>query len=612
MAPRSGRLSNLDSQGQYVRQLGWKQNANGSRVQHKFRLGADKREAERRDDRLRQLWEQICKDTPQAEALWDNLTLEIAKQIAKGDDRIVVPPNSEKEAAPAYADRLQGIQNRFAFLRFAPSDTELYAQGIGDKAVDRRDIVLTGEPFGDYWSRKSFAERFYPPPLKPQNEAESVVLKDDPIAQMLAYTPLTHPKDDGATLHQAFDAYQAWIKEHYTDDSKGTLSEYAHTKLGQIDTLKAHHDDVKLNRVDYDYIEKMYRYWAHRPLKRSPNSSGNRISHSSIRHYLGELHRFFKWLHRSKNFTWRKPEDLDDIDRTIPPNTESVKRRIRKVDTFQLEELRLLNRYATPIERLYLMLGLNCGFGTKEIATLTIGEIFLHQALPTDEQEVFGFESTNADSFVSLVRNKTTIVGKYLLFKQTAQLLEWGLAWRLKLPNPAADQPAILNSKGTRLDRRSGNGNPSRQIPNTFIRLQDRILADNNQITRLPFKYLRKTAGDLIRRFSDGEIAGVFLLHGSPVKTDKLSDVYTNRPFGKVYEAIRRVEEYLQPVFEEAGDSPILEQPQAYTSRKTIDRIADLKRSGKSIREIAEETGKSRMTIYRHIENLRKRGLLDS
>jgi hypothetical protein len=37
------------------------------------------------------------------------------------------------------------------------------------------------------------------------------------------------------------------------------------------------------------------------------------------------------------------------------------------------------------------MLGLNCGFGTKEIATLTIGEVFLHQALPADEQEVFGF-----------------------------------------------------------------------------------------------------------------------------------------------------------------------------------------------------------------------------
>lgn len=299
---------------------------------------------------------------------------------------------------------------------------------------------------------------------------------------------------------------------------------------------------------------------------------------------------------------------MDEIDRSIPPDTETVKRRIRTVDTFSLDELRLLNRYATPIERLYLLLGLNCGFGTKEIATLTIGEIFLHQALPADEQEVFGFKSTNADSFVSLVRNKTTIVGKFLLFPQTTQMLEWALARRFKLPNPASDQPAILNSRGRRLDRRSDSGNPTRQIPYAFRRLQERIRADGNEISPLPFKHLRKTSDDLIRRFSDGEIAGVFLLHGSPVRSDKLSDVYTNRPFGKVYEAIQWVQAYLQPVFAEASHDPTLEQPQAYTGRKAIDRIAGLHREGKSIREIAESVGKSRITVCRHIEGLKKRG----
>lgn len=113
----------------------------------------------------------------------------------------------------------------------------------------------------------------------------------------------------------------------------------------------------------------------------------------------------------------------------------------------------MLNRYATPIERLYLLLGLNCGFGTKEIATLTIGEIFLHQALPADEQEVFGFRSTNADSFVSLVRNKTTIVGKFLLFPQTVQMLEWALARRFKLPNVSINSGDFLAIMG-----RSGSG----------------------------------------------------------------------------------------------------------------------------------------------------------
>ena len=156
-------------------------------------------------------------------------------------------------------------------------------------------------------------------------------------------------------------------------------------------------------------------------------------------------------------------------------------------------------------------------------------------------------------------------------------MLEWTMARRVKQPNPTVDEPLVLNSKGTRMDQRSQKGNPSRQIPNSFTRLKNRIRNNQNEISELSFKYLRKTASDLIRRVSDGEISGVFLLHGQPVKTDKLSDVYTNRPFGKVYEAIRKVEKILQPVFAEAGDDPTIAQPRAYTSRKSNDRIAEMK-----------------------------------
>lgn len=608
MAARTARLSKPDKQGQYARQLGWKLNSKGTRVQHKFRLGTDKREAERRDDRLRQLWEKIDGDAPDGTALWDEVTLEIGKQLARGADKVHLVPVPDDEAPTSYATRLQRIQNRFSFLRFVPTDEKRYTIGIGDNAIDMRQVVLVDNPYEDYWRKHDV---FAAPPLK-ANIGDVTVGKGDLLDSMIN-PPYRTMTDDGKTLHQAFAAYEDWIKQHYFDDETQTLSEYAHTKLGQIDSLKDRHEDVPLAEIDYDYIEKMYRFWRQRPMKRTrKGQKEQRMSASSVRHYVGELHRFFKWLHRSKDFAWRKPEDIDDIDRSTRLDTETVKQRIRKVDTFQLDELRLLNRYATPTERLYLMLGLNCGFGTKEIATLTIGEIFLHQALPADEQEVFGFHSTDDDSFVSLVRNKTTIVGKYLLFGQTVKMLEWVMARRLKQRNPSPDQPAILNSKGMPLDQRSANGNPSRQIPNTFSRLHKRIIDDGNEITKLPFKHLRKTAGDLIRRFSDGEVAGVFLLHGSPVTTDKLSDVYTNRPFGKVYDAIRRVEEYLQPVFEEAGDDPTLEQPQAYTSRKSVDRIAEMTKEGKTVREIAEAIGKSRMTVHRHIQKLRERGLLDA
>ena len=607
MAARTGRLSKPDSQGQFVRQLGWKLNTKAKRVQHKFRLGTEKREAERREDRLRQLWEQVEKDDQSGQPLWDGLTLEIARQIAKGNDKIILAPSEDAESDADYARRLQLVQNRFPFLRFVPSDEPRFTRGLGDKAQDLRDIVLIDNPREMYWKQKEAAELLWAPSLRP--ESELTVGRGNPISA--PYQSQLQPVDDGSTLHQAFDAYVEWIKTHYHDVDLGDITDNAYTKIGNVRTLKSRHDDVPLGRINYEYIEGMYRFWRQRPFKNSRNGKQERIARGSVRHYIGELHRFFKWLHRSSDFSWGKPDEFDEIDRSIPADTESVKKQIRNVDTFLLEELQLLNRYATPMDRLYLMLALNCSFGTKEIATLTIGEVTLHQALSEQEQEVFGFPSTVADSFVTLVRNKTTIVGKYLLFKQTVQMLEWAMARRLKQPNPAADQQLILNSKGTPMDQRSENGNPSRQIPNAFVRLKKRITDDQNKISDLSFKHLRKTAGDLIRRVSDGEISGVFLLHGQPVKTDKLSDVYTNRPFGKVYDAIRKVEEILQPVFAESGDDPTIEQPQAYTSRRSIDKIAEMKRKGATVRKIAEVTGESKSTIHRHIKRLKREGSLD-
>jgi hypothetical protein len=55
MATRARQGWKLDPQGQYARQIGWKRNGSGRRVQHKFRLGADLNEARRREQRLREV-----------------------------------------------------------------------------------------------------------------------------------------------------------------------------------------------------------------------------------------------------------------------------------------------------------------------------------------------------------------------------------------------------------------------------------------------------------------------------------------------------------------------------------------------------------------------------
>ena len=135
-------------------------------------------------------------------------------------------------------------------------------------------------------------------------------------------------------------------------------------------------------------------------------------------------------------------------------------------------------------------------------------------------------------------------------FGHTVQGIEWALEERRRHGKLDANARLLLNGNGEPFDKPTKGGNPNRQIPNRFIRLRQRIADESNAIKKLPFKMLRKTGGDLVKRFSDGEIAGVFLCHGQPVATDNLSDAYTQRPFGKVFTALRKVEEYLAPMFE--------------------------------------------------------------
>ncbi|MCA9018022.1 MAG: hypothetical protein KDA77_22050, partial [Planctomycetaceae bacterium] len=90
--------------------------------------------------------------------------------------------------------------------------------------------------------------------------------------------------------------------------------------------------------------------------------------------------------------------------------------------------------------------------------------------------------------------------------------------------------------------------------------------------------------------------------HGEPVKSDSLSDVYTNRPFGKVFQAIRDVEKFLAPVFKEAGNRPFAPQAQAYTKRSAIERIIELHEKGVFTGQIAAAVGLTGQTVSRHIQ----------
>lgn len=91
MATKIGRLSAPDKQGHYARQLGWKRSTNGKKIQHKFRLGRDRSQAEVREVLLRRIWKVIEQENRSGEALWDDVMLEIARQVAVVPTRLRLP-----------------------------------------------------------------------------------------------------------------------------------------------------------------------------------------------------------------------------------------------------------------------------------------------------------------------------------------------------------------------------------------------------------------------------------------------------------------------------------------------------------------------------------------
>lgn len=275
-------------------------------------------------------------------------------------------------------------------------------------------------------------------------------------------------------------------------------------------------------------------------------------------HQITALKSFVRWLSRSEKYDWKKPESFDEIRTRVNDPSKSVRPQITPDDIFTLDELVLLNRYATPLERCLLLLGINCGFARAEIASLTVGEVVLRTAHHPRHQEILQFESTDRDSFIKRYRRKTNVCGEYILFPQTVAAVEWALARRRQHPNYCPEARLLVGSSGEPYDKPTSGGNPNMQIPNRFSALIRRIqkTEEGKDFTRRPFKILRKTAGDLVRRYSDGEVAAVFHSRGQVVRIDDLADAYTTRPFGKVFRALQVVERYLAPMFEAAGTDP--------------------------------------------------------
>lgn len=644
MATRSRLTWKPDARGYYTRHIGWERTKSGKLQQHKFLLGTDRKEAERRERKLRELWDEFEKTREEHRPLWPEGLLEVAMRIAKGAPNIPVP-RGPKELQVHYTARIQRMQSKYPVICFIPEDQHAFEVGqaalemfesIPDRkpdlkipeidvktieAIERVEQAAKAEGvnLGPWLGTSSEAASSQPKSEFSAVDKLGILKPGDPAAarrkpeltdQQSRPRPATNnaphslPASPTATLHQAFKRYQGYLQKEFFRHETGHISEWGHMQVRQVQNLMKHHPDMVLNRLDSTAVEELIAYWRRRPCKLNSTVP---MTPKSTSNYLGTLMRFLTWLHASSEFTWTKPQAFNDYDtriRRLP--SDHARRSLEQVDTFSLDELRLLMRYGQPFDRLLLLLGLNCGFGRAEISSLLVGEVHLHSAHSEREQEILGFPTTDADSFIKRIRRKSGVYGEHILFPMTVQGLEWAIERRKQLPGLSPSAQLILNEKGRPLNQQTKGSNTNQAIPNQFGKLIKRIQDDGQEIRDLSFGKLRKTASDLIKRHSTGEIAGVFDCHGEPVKSDSLSDVYTNRPFGKVFQAIRDVQKYLEPVFQEAGPSPFTPQPQAYTKRSVIDRIIELHSQGIPTDQIATTIGVSAQTVIRHVQQHRE------
>lgn len=186
---------------------------------------------------------------------------------------------------------------------------------------------------------------------------------------------------------------------------------------------------------------------------------------------------------------------------------------------FNVADVRELFKAADQRMKLFIALGVNCGFTQKDIATLTPDMVDWNQGLIVRQ------------------RSKTGADSKHKLWEVTLELLRREQA-------PAASEYLLLNQNGNPLytEKLNANGNHVesdciRLAWNRFIRSQEKADAAreaDGESRRLQeplggFKYLRKTSANLI----EGEyqeaphIASLFLAHtDNSVKRHYASTAY--------------------------------------------------------------------------------------
>jgi transposase len=390
------------------------------------------------------------------------------------------------------------------------------------------------------------------------------------------------PQATGQTLHQALRAYQEHVRHEYRVGTDG-ITDNGKSKIDQIKSVLSYVPDVDLATLDYRGCDEVFGVFRRRPVSKR---YGLPMTRKSCTNLIGELGRFFLWLHTSPAWAWRRPEDFDLIKRTPRELDEDVERMAASVPTWTVEQLAVLNQYALPLERVFFLLGLNCAYGADQAGRLRIPHLHLS-------------EEEGKPSYIRRIRRKKKVLAMHLLWPQTVTAMKWALERRKGQKNDK--DFLLLTDTGLPYWRQTKGGNRAQLIPNLWKRLLDRVRKDHPDFPRLPFNSLRDTSCDMIRSIAGEETASVHVAHKHQSRDENLGR-YSNPVRRRHFKALRALAKKLQPVFAAAGPEPFQPGPRSSIGLAKVKQIQDFYAEGMPIMEIARRLDVSQGTVYRHIK----------
>jgi hypothetical protein len=481
---------------------------------------------------------------------WSTLCLWIAEQIRIGILPVRLPPWSELIESVSWNGK---IEYRFRCLsKLLLQPTEL--QPARTEELSSKDalalyrslmLVFPSVPWAMHEHQIEDVVKLHEQRARDTLSAVTDIKSNNPLPPDLASKLSSIP----GTFHEALRSYTKKRKADFTkgDEFDGS----GHHMLGLVDNFLHRQPDIPLSKLNFEACQGIYDYWRNRPLN-SRNQQPLSLKHCSS--HLGELDRFFKWLHTTSEFSWRRPGDFELIERRVK-RLDSDRRSIHAIElkTFQVEHLALLYKNALPGERLKMLWCLNCSQGAAEIGRVEWGDLFLEQAHPWGK-EGLKYHACSSDSWCGFLRPKTDVIGWWWLWPETVQLVQW---WREEiqryLKREVKPTERMLVTKTGEPLYRDSSRNAQTGFANEWSRLLRRVQKTEGKhaVPKLPFGTLRDQMSNWLGSDeNEAVLASTALAHGIPHKGDKLLyKHYSNRPWSQLFQKQREYRQVLQPMF---------------------------------------------------------------